>query len=69
MTVEFTRAGKTYVCVIGPIHSDPPDPLTIAFRPCAFKAPFMLQLAYLGHDATRGLELYRPIETDPPAED
>jgi hypothetical protein len=69
MTIEFICAGKTYVCVVGPLHSEPPDELSIAFRPCAFKAPVMLRLAHLGHDMTRGVELYRPIGLDAPAED
>jgi hypothetical protein len=61
MIVEFTREGKTYVCVIGPSGA-PPATLSIAFRPCAYKPPFLLELGYLGRDERRGIELYQPVE-------
>jgi hypothetical protein len=68
--VEFTRQGKTYFCIVGfAAEIAPPDLLAIAFRPCAFKAPFKLELSYLGHDSRRGIELYQPIESDPGDED
>jgi hypothetical protein len=66
MTVEFTRQGKTYFCVLGPVHGrTPPERISIAFRPCAYKAPVMLELAYLGRDPARAIELYQPVESDP----
>jgi hypothetical protein len=70
MIIEFTREGKTYVCVLGPVHGTaPPKQLSIAFRACAFRAPVLLELAYIGPDPTRRVELYRPVEiaSDEPA--
>jgi hypothetical protein len=68
MIVEFTREGKTYVCVIGPSGAAPTT-LSIAFRPCAYRPPFLLQLDYLGRDDTRGIELYEPVEPAESTED
>jgi hypothetical protein len=70
LILKFTRGGKTYVCAVGaPADGQPPEHLAIAFRPCAFKAPFMLDLSYVGRDAVRGIELYQPVYTDDAPED
>jgi hypothetical protein len=66
MLLEFQRAGKTYVCAVGSADTAPPPArLAIAFRACAFQAPFILELAYLGRDPARGLELYEALEPAP----
>jgi hypothetical protein len=60
MILEFTRHGKTYQSAIA-VPTPRPATITIIFRPCPLKAPFQLELAFLGTDELRGIELYQPV--------
>ena len=63
MNIEFRHHGKTYQCSrAAPADEPPPNKLSIVFQPCVLRPPFLLELAFLGTDGIRGIELYRPVQ-------
>lgn len=60
MTIEFTRAGKTYECSLLATEGPPPT-VRILIRPCVLRPPVELELRWLCTDDVRGIELYQPV--------